>query len=113
METRGSAPSKLSDSWFKGPVWLSSRNQWPNQPDISETKEAGEEKIVQNTLTMAEVDHDQDQEITEGMLRRFNYGKILHVAAYMIRFTKNAMRGKRSGCFSTEEIIEAEMLWLR
>ncbi len=111
MGTRGSTPSKLADLWFKGPLWLSSRNQWPKHPEISETKEVVEEKITRNTLTMAEV--DQDQGMIDGMLRRFNYGKLLRVTAYMIRFTKNAKGEKRSGCLSTEEIIEAEKLWLR
>ena len=109
--TRGSTSSKLADLWFKGPVWLPSRNQSPKQPEITETKEAVEEKIARSTLAMTEV--DQDQGIIDGMLRRFSYRKLLRVTAYMIRFTKNAKGEKRSGCLSTEEIIEAEKLWLR
>ncbi len=62
MGTGGSTPSKLADLLFKGPLWLSSCNQWPKQPEISETKEVVEEKIARNTLTMAKVHGGQKRQ---------------------------------------------------
>jgi hypothetical protein len=93
LGTRGSTPSKLGDLWFAGPVWLSSRDQWPKQPEISETKESAEEEIPHKTLAMTEV--DRDQAMIDEMLRKFSYKKLLRVTAYMIRFMGSAKGGSK------------------
>jgi hypothetical protein len=104
--TGGSTPSKLGELRFAGPVWLSSRDQWTKQPEISETKESAVEEIPHKTLAMTEV--DRDQAMIDEMLRKFSYNKLLRVTAYMIRFMRNAKGGKWNGLLKTEDILDAE-----
>ncbi|CAB4027081.1 Hypothetical predicted protein [Paramuricea clavata] len=56
---------------------------------------------------------DRDQAMTDEMLRKFSYKKLLRVTAYMIRFMRNAKGEKWNGLLKTEEILNAERLWLR
>ena len=56
---------------------------------------------------------DQDQAQNKEMLRKYGYGKLLRITVYMIRFTKNVKGENISGCLKTEEIVNAESLWLR
>ena len=111
MGTRGSFPNKLGKFWFEGPKWLSCRDQWLVQPEVCQTKEAAEEKIAHVAIAMTVVDQDQSQ--NEEMLRKYDYGKLLRITVYMIRFKKNAKGENLSGCLKTEEIVNAERLWLR
>lgn len=38
--TRGVAPDRLGRLWFNGPDWLHKEDEWPSQPEITETPEA-------------------------------------------------------------------------
>ena len=34
--SRGMPPSKMGELWFRGPKWLSTQEEWPDQPEVSE-----------------------------------------------------------------------------
>ena len=71
-------------------------------------------KNASSAVAMILIDQYQNQ--IEEMLRKYNYRTFLRVTAYMIRFTRHAKRKnakKLSGCLKTEEIANAERLWLR
>jgi hypothetical protein len=40
LGTRGIAPRKLGEFWLESPAWLTDRSLWPEQPEITESKEA-------------------------------------------------------------------------
>ena len=58
LGSRGTEPEKLSEFWFCGQSWLTSKIDWPEQPEIFETKEACKEKLqkkLERGMMMKEV----------------------------------------------------------
>ena len=41
--SRGSLLNKISDIWWKGPLWIAVNKKWPDQPSLSESKESEKE----------------------------------------------------------------------
>jgi hypothetical protein len=52
LGTRGIAPSKIGDFWLKGPRYLANQDDWPTQPEITETAETNREKLTPKEKTM-------------------------------------------------------------
>ena len=111
LGTRGASPSKLGELWFKGPAWLSYPNDWPRQPEVCQTAETAKETIVNKTMVMKNV--NRDQSIIDQMLTKYTYHRLLRVTAFILRFVKNAKGGSVGGPLTTEEITNAEHVWVR
>ena len=43
--SRGVAPSKMGELWFRGPEWLSAQNKWPDQPEVSGSPKSDKERV--------------------------------------------------------------------
>ena len=43
--SRGMVPSKMGELWFRGPKWLSTHEEWPNQPEVTENSENCKERV--------------------------------------------------------------------
>ena len=111
LGTRGAAPDKLGNLWYKGPDWLQKHDQWPEQPEIKETTDSKQELASKRTLVKQGV--ERDLEMINNMLAKFTYRKLLRVTAYMLRFVKNARKEKSHGPLTTEEVARAEHIWLK
>ncbi|XP_078051418.1 uncharacterized protein LOC144477563, partial [Augochlora pura] len=117
--SRGTSSTSLSTNelWWHGPSWLTSdQDRWPvNEiPDI----DAPEERPIKLTQLSVAVNHSL---VTDILSRYSNYGKILRILAYAIRFCENSRgRGKvrKTGrgdrlppC--VEELVAAERIAIR
>ena len=43
--SRGVAPSKMGELWFRGPEWLSAQDKWPDQPEVSGSPKSDKERV--------------------------------------------------------------------
>ena len=89
LGTRGSASNKLKEFWLRGPSWLSDESERTEQPAILETDEAkAQERHKKETLLLAE-DKAQGavKDWAEDLLNKFPYWTLLHITAYVNRFT--------------------------
>ena len=86
LGTRGAAPDKLVDLWYKGPDWLQKHDQWPEQPEINETTDVTQELAMKRTLAKQGV--ERDLEMINNMLAKFTYRRLLRVTAYILRFVR-------------------------
>ncbi len=111
LGTRGAAPNKLGNLWYKGPDWLPNHDQWPEQPEINETTDATQELVAKRTLAKQGV--ERDLEMINNMLAKFTYRKLLRVTAYILRFVRNAKKEKLHGPLTTDEIERGEHIWLK
>ena len=111
LGTRGAAPDKLGDLWYKGPDWLQKHDQWPEQPEINETTDVTQELAMKRTLAKQGV--ERDLEMINNMLAKFTYRRLLRVTAYILRFVRNARNEKLHGPLTTEEVKRAEHIWLK
>ena len=116
IPSRGTHPSKLSESpvWFRGPEWLQTReNMWPSLRTETEPPAECLQEIKSSTLTnltaieasaAAIIDCNKDSSLQ----------RLLRVTAYVKRFVHNISRKERiTGPLSTNEIQEAEILWIK
>ena len=130
IATRGASIETLQNNemWWHGPAWLSLRiSEWPkykicNNPMNEQTLECIDKdeieiknfqnQIVTNVCVNSEIyvqPYGIDIEIFSSMT------KLLRVSAYVSRFIKN-IRGRQSKTFghiTSEELEQAEILWLR
>jgi len=51
-------------------------------------------------------------EFMDWMLQRFNYWKMLRITAWILRFRENCLDQRHKGPLTTEEINDAETLWI-
>ena len=56
---------------------------------------------------------NRDQSIIDQMLTKYTYHRLLRVTAFILRFVKNAKGGSLGGPLTTEEITNAEHVWVR
>jgi hypothetical protein len=77
LGTRGVAPRKLGEFWLKGPAWLTDRSLWPEQPEITETKEASCETLpAKKEKVLLEKEGgatNERKEWVENILRKHKY----------------------------------------
>lgn len=114
LGTRGAAPDKLTQLWFKGPSWIYDETDNPEQPAIMETDEVKLERGKKEALMLTE---DKAQEtlkrLSEGLLNKFPYWKLLRITAYVRRFTDGCRNRRRNGPLTRFEIMEAERTWVQ
>ena len=105
---------------MKGPALLTNRSLWPEQPEITETKEAScetlpakKEKVLLEKKGGGGATNER-KEWVETILRKHKYSKLLRVTAYMMRFVKNRrQKEQRKGPLTTDEIAAAGNRWLK
>ena len=104
--SRGCYPNKITDNWFNGPDWIGFRENWPEQPHISDTVEAKTEMVKQKDkeIIMIEVASDIDHGPLHFLLDK-PYIKRLRITAYVYRFIRSE-RGDR--LIRTEEMENSE-----
>ena len=77
LGTRGVAPRKLGEFWLKGPAWLTDRSLRPEQPEITETKEASCETLpAKKKKVLLEKEGgatNERKEWVENILRKHKY----------------------------------------
>eukprot|EP00794_Sanderia_malayensis_P017860 gene17860-19641_t len=118
LGTRGIPPAKLDEFWLKGPDWLINEEFWPNQPEITQTREAVAEIIPKQTektlLATANEVNTEQQEWTNGILQKYGYWKLCRITAWMKRFSDNCrLEHKLCGPLSADEITTAENAWIK
>eukprot|EP00112_Aurelia_sp_Birch-Aquarium-sp1_P007313 Seg1796.10 transcript_id=Seg1796.10/GoldUCD/mRNA.D3Y31 product="hypothetical protein" protein_id=Seg1796.10/GoldUCD/D3Y31 len=110
--SRGEKASKLSETWFKGPKWLSERSCWPEELQIERSTESeAEAKLVKEVLAVSVESTDQ----IDNLISKFNFWKTIRVTAFCQRFIRNC-RAKRAerlqGPLTTEETQRAIQHWV-
>ena len=115
LGTRGVHTSKLGDFWLKGPSWLKSRDDWPEQPEIVEAPEILSEKVTTKIFASKDndVSHTGIDTVMDYLLQRFKHDTLLRIIGYIMRFVTNCKGGKLQGPLSTAEINRAENAWIK
>ena len=110
----GSTGSKgnLSELWRKGPNWLQSQGNWPENIILKPTKEVNEEAKLSQKINMMPV--TKETSCLHKLLEKHNLWKILRITAWIIRFVFNLPeKPKRCGVLSTFELQEAMKYWIK
>lgn len=113
LGTRGAAPDKLTQLWFKGPSWISDEEENPKQPAIVETDEAKLERGKKEALMLTEDKTQETLKRWSGLLNKFPYWKLLRITAYVRHFTDGCRKRRRNGPLTKFEIMEAEKTWVQ
>ena len=100
----------MSKKWFKGPDWITTQDNWPMQPEITETDENIIERISKKEH-LGLVTTDQHDNRVEALLNKLNYWKLLRMTSFIKRFIYNCMNthSKITGPLITDEILNAEV----
>ena len=113
LGTRGCTPEKLGTFWKNGPEWLDDPQRWPKSPEIVPTEEASVEITKPKEKLFLETE-DPTKRWQNSLIKKFCYWKLLRVTAYANRFVENCKKGKKlTGPLETEEIDNAERLWIK
>ena len=113
--SRGMVPSKMGELWFRGPKWLSTHEEWPNQPEVTENSENCKERVKPKHEKQLLVKiKEETNETKDTLLSKYaSYWKLLRVTAYLKRFIHNCRnRKKYKGPLMTEELQAAEKFWI-
>ena len=62
----------MSMNWFKGPDWIISKENWPTQPEVTETDENTLEKITSKEH-LGLVTTEQEENRVEPMVHKLSY----------------------------------------
>lgn len=132
--SRGVSPSKLATNsmWWHGPAWLCTpMNEWP-RPNL--TISTADQKVVESAVKIIKpvvaagvIDFDapltrivtiDGQRHELGLHKTISdWGKLLRVTSYVMRFINNCLRKKqcqrRSGRIKRPELLSSENLWVR
>ncbi|XP_047122977.1 uncharacterized protein LOC124806269 [Hydra vulgaris] len=110
LGTRGVSPEKFSSFWFNGPIWLSYKENWPNQSEIFD-KSYGtlcESIALKENVWMVTEEIKENRTFKE-LWNKYNYWKILRISSFMKWFIYNCRnKEKIVGPIKMEEMIEAE-----
>ena len=116
IASRGTHASKLSESpvWFRGPEWLQTReDMWPSHKNETEPPAECLQEIKSSTLTNLTAIEASAAAIID-CNKYSSLQRLLRVTAYVKRFVHNISRKERiTGPLSTNEIQEAEILWIK
>ncbi|XP_028404074.1 uncharacterized protein LOC114526746 [Dendronephthya gigantea] len=89
-----------------------SKSLWPEQPKITETKEASCETLPAKKEKGKAT--DKRKQCVKTILRKHKYWKLLCVTAYMFRFIRHRRnKEKQTGPLTTDKIAAAENPWLK
>ena len=112
LGTRTVPPSKIGNFWLRGPKWLSTLKEWPNQPELVETPELLTEKVSQ--LVLLEKQSLSQQEWCLKIISSHPYTRLLRITTFIRRFVGNcSQKTCTQGPLTSEEIQQAEMVWIR
>ena len=121
IPSRGLTASELvtKDKWWKGPDFLYNvEEEWPREDNSHSENEHAMKEIVKNpaTITHVLVSGEQVRQIGLHQIidanRYSSLTKLLHVTAYVLRFTRTS-KEKRGPELNAEEIRAAEELWIK
>ena len=113
LGSRGYLPNNLSESWLKGPEWLPSPDQWPEDIVAQPGKESESEVKLINNLFAAAV--EVKDEVDE-LLQKHTFWKSVRILGWITRFVNNckaklAKTVKQSGPLTTTETeVQVELL---
>ncbi|XP_078361896.1 uncharacterized protein LOC144646227 [Oculina patagonica] len=113
--SRGVAPSKMGELWFRGPEWLSAHDQWPDQPEVSGSPENDKERVTpKHEKQFLVKEMEVENETRDTLLGKYtSYWKLLRVTAFVMRFINNCRKHKKQkGPLMTEELQAAENFWI-
>ena len=112
--SRGAEPRKLGELWFKGPIWLSNPDKWPQQPEVLMTCEVEKECLMPKPEKQLLAKEEEKNLIVDQLLHKYaSYWKLLRVTAFVRRFIDNCKKKeKRKGPLQTEEFQVAEKFWI-
>ncbi|KAL9977857.1 hypothetical protein ACROYT_G015311, partial [Oculina patagonica] len=113
--SRGVAPSKMGELWFRGPEWLSAHDQWPDQPEVSGSPENDKERVTpKHEKQFLVKEMEVENETRDTLLSKYtSYWKLLRVTAFVMRFINNCRKHKKQkGPLMTEELQAAENFWI-
>ena len=117
IPSRGMSVTNLtkSQTWFHGPEWLlSSEEYWPSTTLETELESATEELRAGKGKTSVLLSTVPSSPSIIDCKRFSSYERLLRVTAYVRRFIHNVQKKNRiSGTLSTEEIEQAEGIWIR
>ena len=116
IPSRGTHASKLNESpvWFRGPEWLqTSEDMWPSHKNETEPPAECLQEIKSSTLTNLTAIEASAAAIID-CNKYSSLQRLRRVTAYVKRFVHNISRKERiTGPLSTNEIQEAEVLWIK
>ena len=116
IPSRGIHASKLSESlvWFRSPEWLQTReDMWPSHKTETEPPSECLQEIKSSTLTNLTAIEASAAAVID-CNKYSSLQRLLRVTAYVKRFVHNISREERiTGPLSTNEIQEAEILWIK
>lgn len=112
--SRGIEPGKMGQLWFLGPNWLKNSDEWPQQPEVSDTPETARESVRPTLEKQMLAKEERENETIDALLHKYaSYWKLLRVTAFVRRFIYNCRETeKRKGPLAAEEFKEAERIWI-
>ena len=98
--------------WWRGPKWLTEKENWPCDIVTNSTPESqGEVKVTREVFAGAREVTDE----FERLLERFDLWKVLRVCAWILRFVNNTRKHKEqrtNGPLTTDEIKRQTLFWV-
>ena len=94
--SRGAEPRKLGELWFRGLIWLSNPDKWPQQPEVLMTCEEEKECLMPKPEKQLLAKEEEKNLIVDQLLHKY--------ASYW--------KEKRKGPLQTEEFQVAEKFWI-
>ena len=114
LGSRGIDPVQMESLWFCGPNWLPTKEDWPIQPEIGESKETEAEKLPKRDRQMFTKEETTSANQVRDLLEKHTLWKTLQITAFIQRFVGNSRRKeKQTGMLTTEEIESAERFWIK
>ena len=99
--------------WFSGPMWLSSKDDWPENIKTDSSNETEKEaKPLREILRVAVTEKDQ----VDNVLEKFGFWKAMRITTWVKRFIENARVEKalrRRGPLTTREIQSQISKWIK
>ena len=109
LGSRGLHPNKMSTNWLKDPDWVSSKENWPIQPEVTETDEHTIEKVTKEYLGL--VATEQEENRVEALVHKLSYWKSLRVTVLVKKCVHNYKNApnKPTGPLTADDVWKAEV----
>ena len=93
---------------------MHNKQEWPKQPDITETPEAESEILSRKEKQILVKEEKVVPDQLEMLLEKFLYWKMVRITAFVMRFIAKCRGDKMQDVMLTSEEIEsAELHWIR
>ena len=112
IASRGCHPSKLNDSWFKGPEWMREKILWP--PNIA-TKDSEETESEAKTAKLICKTAVEENDSLDQVLEKFTFKRCIRITALVRRFIANCKikrNERKRGPITTDEFNSAQEKWI-